>query len=497
MLDNALGGSKVKRLLRKYPLYKYLLACTDWLILAVSFVAAGHMADGLLSDPVNLGLRTSGGLTVLVLSGLGALVIFQSLYLYKANIVTTVANQVLRLALAVSLAVVGFSLAASFATTFHVYSSRSALVLFSIGAFLGLVVARAVVFRNLFLAFGHVRILRRNVLIVGGGETAKKAAVALFLNRHLGLDAVGVLDDEREIGSPVFGDVDVIGRLGDLEQSVDDLQVNEILICVDTGDHAQLMELAERCANTAALVKISSPLYDVVPARLMIEHYGDLPVVTVSHARPGPFTERYKRIFDLVLASAATVVLSPFLALIALAIKLDSPGPVLYRQTRIGRNGRAFTFYKFRSMQMGSDRDDRRKQLLAEMIQTGHAVELGEKGTTKIVNKAHVTRTGSWLRKTSLDELPQLFNVLKGDMSLVGPRPCLPYEWEHYEEWHKKRLTVPPGCTGVWQVSGRSVVGFRDMVVLDLYYIQNASLAMDLKLILKTIPVMLLGKGGG
>ncbi len=131
------------------------------------------------------------------------------------------------------------------------------------------------------------------------------------------------------------------------------------------------------------------------------------------------------------------------------------------------------------------------------MIRNGGAVELAEKGTTKIVNKANVTSVGKWLRRTSLDELPQFFNVLKGDMSLVGPRPCLPYEWENYEEWHKKRLSVAPGCTGVWQVSGRSEVGFRDMVILDLYYIQNASLHMDLKLILKTIPVMLFGKGGG
>jgi lipopolysaccharide/colanic/teichoic acid biosynthesis glycosyltransferase len=117
-------------------------------------------------------------------------------------------------------------------------------------------------------------------------------------------------------------------------------------------------------------------------------------------------------------------------------------------------------------------------------------------GSTKIVNESRVTSVGRFLRKTSLDELPQLFNVLKGDMSLVGPRPCLPYEWDHYEEWHKRRLSVIPGCTGVWQVSGRSAVGFDDMVILDLYYIQNTSLFLDLQLIFKTIPVMVFGRGG-
>jgi exopolysaccharide biosynthesis polyprenyl glycosylphosphotransferase len=488
----------VKRFLAKFPLYKYLLAGTDWLILAASFLLAGRMADSLLSaSDAARGLSSPAGLATVLVSSVASLAIFQTLYLYRANIITTVANQVLRVAAGVLLSGLGFTLLASFLIPFHVHASRMALLLFSGWAFLGLVIARAIVFRSLFLYFGNVKVLRRNVLIIGAGETGKNALVTLFLNRHLGLDPVGVLDDDLEIGTPIFRGVRVVGRTREMEQVVADLRIREILICVDSGDHARLMELAERCANTHALVKISSPLYHVVPARLMIEHYGDMPVVTVSHSRPGPFIESYKRVFDLVLASLAVVALSPVLAAIALAIRVDSPGPVLYRQTRIGRNGKAFTFLKFRSMQVGSDNDPNRKKLLAEMIQSGHAVELMEKGTTKIVNRARVTRMGVWLRKTSVDELPQLFNVLKGEMSLVGPRPCLPYEWEHYEEWHKKRMSVSPGCTGVWQVSGRSQVGFRDMVVLDLYYIQNASLTMDIKLILQTIPVMVLGKGGG
>jgi exopolysaccharide biosynthesis polyprenyl glycosylphosphotransferase len=494
----AQGGSKVKRYLAKYPLYKYLLAGTDWLILATSFLLAGRMADGLLSaSDAGTGLLSPAGLATMLLSSIVSLAIFQSLYVYKANVITTVANQVLRLAAGVVLSAFCFTVLASFSIPFHVHTSRMALLLFSGGSFLGLVIARVIIFRNLFLYFGHAKMLRRNMLVIGAGVTGKNAVVTLFLNRHLGLDVVGLLDDELDIGTPVFRGARVVGRTSDMERLTQELHVREILICVDSGDHARLMELAERCANTSALVKISSPLYNVVPARLMIEHYGDMPVVTVTHARPGPFIESYKRVFDLVLATLAAVVLAPVFAAIAVAIKADAPGPVLYRQTRIGKNGKAFTFYKFRSMRVGSDRDEGRKKLLAAMIREGHAVELMEKGTTKIVNRTQVTRTGSWLRKTSLDELPQLFNVLKGEMSLVGPRPCLPYEWDQYEEWHKKRMSVSPGCTGVWQVSGRSEVGFRDMVVLDLYYIQNASLSMDIKLILKTIPVMVLGKGGG
>jgi lipopolysaccharide/colanic/teichoic acid biosynthesis glycosyltransferase len=146
-------------------------------------------------------------------------------------------------------------------------------------------------------------------------------------------------------------------------------------------------------------------------------------------------------------------------------------------------------------MQVGSDQDEARKKTVVQFIHTKGKVKPSEKVSTKIVNEARVTRIGRWLRKTSLDELPQLFNVLKGDMSLVGPRPCLPYEWESYEEWHKRRLMVTPGCTGMWQVAGRSVVGFEDMVILDLYYIQNASVLLDFRLLLKTLPVMLFGTG--
>ncbi|MBS4027500.1 MAG: sugar transferase, partial [Ignavibacteriales bacterium] len=157
----------------------------------------------------------------------------------------------------------------------------------------------------------------------------------------------------------------------------------------------------------------------------------------------------------------------------------------------IGKNGEPFTFYKFRSMVVGTDSDESRKHKVVQFIRSESTTD----GHTKIVDKSKITRVGQFIRKSSIDELPQLLNVLKGDMSLVGPRPCLPYEWEHYEEWHKKRLSVLPGCTGVWQVSGRSAVGFDDMVILDFYYIQNISPLLDVQLILRTFPVMLFGRG--
>jgi undecaprenyl-phosphate galactose phosphotransferase len=198
-------------------------------------------------------------------------------------------------------------------------------------------------------------------------------------------------------------------------------------------------------------------------------------------------------VFDIVLAGLGIVVLSPVFIILGIIIKLDSPGPVFYSQVRIGKNGKHFKFYKFRSMIVGSDQDETRKVKVAKLIRG----EFWDRsGSTKIVDESKITNVGKFIRRTSLDELPQLFNVIFGDMSLVGPRPCLPYEWEHYEDWQKKRLACMPGCTGVWQVSGRNAISFNDMVIMDFYYIQNASLFLDLQLILKTIPVMVFGKGG-
>jgi lipopolysaccharide/colanic/teichoic acid biosynthesis glycosyltransferase len=173
------------------------------------------------------------------------------------------------------------------------------------------------------------------------------------------------------------------------------------------------------------------------------------------------------------------------MALVALAIRLDTPGPILLRQTRVGLNGTLFTAYKFRSMRVGAEKE--LAALQAQNEATGPIF--------KMRNDPRRTRVGAFIRKTSLDELPQFFNILKGDMSLVGPRPPIPTEVEKYDDWHRRRLLVSPGLTGLWQVSGRSELTFDEMVMLDLYYAENWSLLLDLKILLRTIPTVLLGTG--
>jgi len=203
-----------------------------------------------------------------------------------------------------------------------------------------------------------------------------------------------------------------------------------------------------------------------------------------------------KRILDLVLACLILVVFAPFLLLIMLAIKIGNSGPVLHTHIRLGKGGRPFVFYKFRSMCINGD-DTEHRSYVRKLINAGNPYEGGKNGKLlfKISDDSRVTRVGRLIRKYSVDEFPQLFNVLRGEMSLVGPRPPLPYEYEDYTDWDRKRLDGIPGITGLWQVKGKNMVSFDEMVELDIHYLRNWSLWLDIKIIFRTIPAML--KGGG
>jgi lipopolysaccharide/colanic/teichoic acid biosynthesis glycosyltransferase len=221
-----------------------------------------------------------------------------------------------------------------------------------------------------------------------------------------------------------------------------------------------------------------------------------------------------KSALDYVLSAAFLLLSSPLFLILAAMIKLTSQGPVFFVQRRVGQGGRVFPFLKFRTMKHGSD-DSVHREFSREFIRgadstdgngnghdkshgnghgNGHGTDAEQK-VYKLTRDPRVTAVGQLLRRTSLDELPQLFNVLRGDMSLVGPRPPVVYELEHYQDWHKQRLEVKPGLTGLWQVSGRSSVPFDEMVLLDLYYIKNRSMAMDFRIMAKTLPVMFTGNG--
>jgi lipopolysaccharide/colanic/teichoic acid biosynthesis glycosyltransferase len=200
-----------------------------------------------------------------------------------------------------------------------------------------------------------------------------------------------------------------------------------------------------------------------------------------------------KRLLDIIIALSMVIILAPVMLVVAIAIKLDSKGPIIFRQTRIGKNHQPFTFYKFRSMCHNAD-STVHKQFVQSLI-NGKTAESRCNGTYKLTTDKRITRVGKFIRKASLDELPQLFNIIKGDMTLVGPRPPIPYEVAEYKDWHHRRLDVTPGLTGLWQVEGRSLVSFDEMCAMDIAYVERRSLLLDLVLMVETIPVVLSGRG--
>lgn len=283
---------------------------------------------------------------------------------------------------------------------------------------------------------------------------------------------------------------------------------NMLLGVIFTGigacDEPALKDKVERAVREAASPEVSGPEKNaIVTLHIFPEEKADAIDLTLypeleKKKTPSRVYPAFKRVIDVIGALFAILLFSPFFILIPLLIKLSSKGPVLFRQKRIGRLGRPFTFLKFRSMHVGNDEKVHmeyvRKLILEEKAYKGSPQ--GSPGVYKIMNDPRITRIGRVLRKTSLDELPQFINVLKGDMSLVGPRPPIPYELESYDSWHRRRYLEPkPGITGLWQVEGRSRTTFNEMVRMDIRYLQEKSLWLDLKLIVKTPWALITSRG--
>jgi exopolysaccharide biosynthesis polyprenyl glycosylphosphotransferase len=273
---------------------------------------------------------------------------------------------------------------------------------------------------------------------------------------------------------------------------VEERGFREVIIAPDAQTPGEILTVAFACLDAGAPVRLVAPDFRGL-ARALGSELSEMQLRRFDLDGP----ERIlKRAIDLFGAAVGVVVLAPLFAGIALAIRLTSRGPVFFRQERIGLRGRRFLMNKFRTMQHGNDSGDY-EAYVRSFILEGRPAEVTADGVEIFKPKSdpRVTRVGGWLRKLSLDELPQLWNVLLGDMSLVGPRPCLPCEWDLYQPWQRRRFDVIPGCTGLWQVAGRSRVRFDDMVILDLYYAHHGTVLTDLRLIAQTGPVMLFGHG--
>ncbi len=330
-------------------------------------------------------------------------------------------------------------------------------------------------------------------LVVGRGPEASLFIREMRERPSLGYRVIGVVDTKSIDGQLQYEDVPVIGTLESLPDVIRDSGANEVIIADADVNADTLFEVMIRCGRRRGVeFRIAPSLFNCLPRKTEIDQIGVLPMIRLFREPLSNAARILKRSFDLVVSALAILLLLPLWLLIALLIKLDSKGPVFYTQERVGMDGRLFLLYKFRTMRAGADSQLHREYQKAFIAGRAEA-NLGDdsKPTYKLLSDPRITRIGKLLRRTSLDEVPQLFNVLSGDMSVVGPRPPIPYEVEAYELWHRKRLDMKPGVTGLWQVSGRNRLPFEEMVRLDLFYIENWSLLLDLKIILRTGFVMI------
>jgi len=363
------------------------------------------------------------------------------------------------------------------------FVSRPFLVLFAALNAAFLVAARLVERRT---AWGRrlVAAPQRVVVVVGCGPEALHLARLITRHQRWGFELLGLVDPEggvcREIeGFPVIAAVEQLPEL--LTREV----VDEVVLALPTRKLGEIEDVLYSCQELGVRVRLAlAPLANLRP-RMELEALDGTPLLTLSTMPTDPLALSIKRLVDVGLSGFLLLVSFPFWLLIAAAVRLSSPGPALFRQIRCGLHGRKFTLLKFRTMV--ADAEGQRSQVAHLNVMDGPVFKAPE--------DPRITRVGHWLRRFSLDELPQLLNVLKGDMSLVGPRPPIPAEVEQYRPWQRRRLAMKPGMTCLWQISGRSELDFATWMELDLAYIDHWSLWLDMKILILTAPAVLRGRG--
>ncbi len=326
---------------------------------------------------------------------------------------------------------------------------------------------------------------RERVLVVGGTGLGQLVMQSLTASPGIGYTLVGYLSDQPIIASNRARVFQYLGDLDDFETVVLQQDIQHVIIALPFWEYERLPELAARCQHLNVEYQIAPDIYQLSFDRVDIMHLSGIPLLQPKAVQLQGLNLALKRIFDLLAVLISLPITIPLAIIIAFLIWFDSGHPIIFRQQRVGKHGKLFTCYKFRTMV--PDAEQRRKELIRHNEADGPLF--------KMRADPRVTRIGRWLRRTSLDELPQLYNVLRGDMSLIGPRPALPEEVARYEPWHHRRLAVLPGLACLPQALGRSEISFDEQVRLDIYYAENWSLSLDFRILMMVIPAILSGRG--
>lgn len=321
-----------------------------------------------------------------------------------------------------------------------------------------------------------IKLIRRgygriNILIIGAGKPGRRLARKIENYRDFGYRIIGFLDDHVQ---PFKSEYKFLGQTKHLMEVIKEREIDQVFIADPSISHERILEIIHLCEKLPVKFKVISDLFEIVVGSIDMNEIEEIPAIDLSKGGSNFVYLFIKRLMDIVASSLGFIIFSPLWLLIALCIKTSSKGSIIFTQTRIGKDGKPFMMYKFRTMHQGVKEEDY---------------------APKNDDDKRITKFGRWLRRTSLDEIPQLWNVLKGEMSLVGPRPEMPFLVEKYSEWQKRRLDVKPGVTGLWQVLGRKDLPLQENIEYDFYYIKNRSLLLDFVIIFKTIVAVLIRRG--
>jgi exopolysaccharide biosynthesis polyprenyl glycosylphosphotransferase len=322
-------------------------------------------------------------------------------------------------------------------------------------------------------------------IIVGAGEVGMTVMRTLVARPDMGYKLVGFVETgPNQIGDTI-GRFHRLGGLDNLEATLAEHNTDEVIITLPSDQNYMIQQVIRQCQKAGVRTRIVPDFFQMSLSQVDIDYLAGIPLIGVRELYLGRGPRLVKRIIDVVASTIALIVSVPLMLIVALAIKFDSKGPIFFQQQRLGEKERPFKCIKFRSMRVGAEEEQETLRDLNE----------ADGPLFKIKDDPRLTRIGRIIRRTSLDEFPQFINVLRGEMSLIGPRPPVPSEVESYKSWQRKRLAVKPGLSGLWQVSGRSDLTFDEMCLLDIYYIENWSLWLDVRIILRTIPQIFFGRG--
>jgi exopolysaccharide biosynthesis polyprenyl glycosylphosphotransferase len=435
--------------------------------------------------------QTPANLNLLLLAGSGLVVlwirIFHGFDLYRFR-----KNGIDELSAVIKASTVAAGLALLVTNFAHIYFHR---LLLTVGFLLSVV----------FVMLGRIitrRLLRRLYtdpkisipLVIADFNPFAQRLCEQISNDLTQYELLGFVDDSAAPGCR-YRDYRVLGRTEDLATLAVRHPALELIIATPEESIERHKDLIRLCEANRVRWHVVPPLFCYLPDAVHLDLAGSVPLLGPLSCNIEGLNFATKRIFDLLVASAILLVSLPILPIVAITIWISDGRPIFFRQKRIGIHGSPFELLKFRTMRSGTSDQAHREYVKKWIGQNGHAAQVNGQHIFKLVQDPRITRVGNILRHLGIDELPQLINVLRGDMSLVGPRPALPYELELYKDWHKRRLDALPGITGLWQVNGRNRLGFDDMVRLDLEYLNSWSLTWDLKILLRSIPVVLQGQG--